>query len=110
MPVDERLKYAALYDDLRGAADIANAQTEVWHKFVPFEEEGPVSLEERRQLHSLISQARNLASAMDANWPVFLKEARDLGIKPEYPREWPDIRPYFAKRLCPRLLKAEAQP
>ena len=60
----------------------------------------------RRQLHSLISQARNLTSTMDANWPIFLKEARDLGIKPEYPREWPDFTPYIARSdLCKPLLK-----
>jgi hypothetical protein len=107
IPVDERLEYAALYDDLRGAADIANAQTEVWHKFVPFEVTGPLTLQERRQLHSLISQALNLSSAMDANWPVFLKEGRDLGIKPEYPREWPDFRPYIRRSdLCKPMLKS----
>lgn len=107
IPIEERLKYAALYDEFRLNADIAHAQTEVWHKFVPFEEPGPLTLEDRRQLHSLIEQAQNLRSALDLNWPSAVKEARDLGIKPEYPREWPDVRPYIPRfDLCKPILKS----
>jgi hypothetical protein len=74
---------------------------------VPFEEPGPLTLEERRQLHALISQARNLSSALDLNWPGEVKEARDLQIRGEYPREWPDMRPYIPRfDLCRPILKA----
>ena len=107
IPVEERLKYAALYDEFRLNAGIAQAQTDIWHKFVPFEEPGPLTLQDRRQLHSLISQARNLSSALDMNWPGTVKEAHDLGIKPEYPREWPDIRPYIARfDVCRTILNS----
>jgi len=107
IPVAERLKYAALYDEFRLNNEIAQAQTEIWHKFVPFEEPGPLTLEERRQLHSLISQARNLSSALDLNWPSTVKEAHDLGIEPEYPQEWPDIRPYIPRfDICKPILES----
>jgi hypothetical protein len=105
IPVEERLKYAALYDDMRGNAAIAHAQTEVWHKFVPFEVPGPLTLEDRRQLHSIIEQARNLSSALYFNWPSTVKEAHDLGVKAEYPSDWPDVRP-FIRDFCKPILKS----
>jgi hypothetical protein len=64
------LKYAELYDEFRNTDGVKQAQTAVWKRFVPFEEPGPLSLADWRELHAAIDDARGLDFAM----------ARELGI------------------------------
>ena len=107
LPVDVRLKYASLYDEFRSTEGIKQAQIAVWKKFIPFEEPGPLSLQDRRQLHSLIEDARGLSSALDGNWPFEKKEAAALRLRPEYPSDWPDFRKMIPNfDICKAILKA----
>ncbi len=87
--MDVRLKYAEFYDEFRNTDAVKLAQVAVWAKFVPFEEPGPLSLEDRRQLRSLIASARSLDATMATNWPVSQKLAEELGIKAELASEVP---------------------
>ena len=83
LPVDVRLKYAELYDEFRNTNALKGLQDSAWHKFVEFEEPGPLSLEDRRQLHGLIDAARSFDSAMEGNWPGSKKLGAALGIHPQ---------------------------
>jgi hypothetical protein len=106
LPVDVRLKYASLYDEFRTTEGIKQAQTAVWKKLVPFEEAGPLTLEDRRQLHSLIEDARGLSSALDGNWPYARKEGAELGLQPDYPPDWPDFKKMIPSfDICKPILK-----
>jgi hypothetical protein len=58
------LKYAELYDEFRNTDGVKQAQTAVWKRFVPFEEPGPLSLADWRELHAAIDDARGLDFAM----------------------------------------------
>jgi hypothetical protein len=95
LPLDIRLKYAELYDLYRTTSGIVLLQNEVWKKLAPFEEAGPLSLDDRRQLHALISDARGLDYAMMNNWPMALRLAGSLGIGPKM---LPEIHQY-AKQI-----------
>ena len=107
IPVEERLKYAQWYDEFHLTTNIEQAETETWHKFAPFEEPGPLTLEDRRQLHSLIVQARNLSSAMDVNWPFAQKLAASLRLKPEYPTGSSDFERFIPRfDICKPILKS----
>ena len=106
IPVEERLRYAQWYDEFRMTANIEAAETEIWHKFFPFEEAGPLTLEERRQLHALIVQARNLSSAMDTNWPSAQQFAAELGLKPQFSPGTPDLARFIPRfDICRPILK-----
>jgi hypothetical protein len=87
LPLDVRLKYAQLYDEFRNTDEIKEAQIAVWKTFVGFEEPGPLTLEDRRQLHAAIESARFLDFAMTTNWPSSLRHGAALGISPEIPPE-----------------------
>jgi len=87
LPPSVRLKYAELYDEFRATADVKAAQTEAWANLEPFDEPGPLDLADRRNLHALITRAGSLASAMDSNWPVALRDAAALGIEPHFEPE-----------------------
>jgi len=82
LPLDVRLKYAALYDLFRISDGVVNDQYAVWKKLVAYDVAGPLTLEDRRQLAALIDDARGLDSAMRINWPDTLKLGNELGIKP----------------------------
>jgi len=83
LPLDVRLKYAELYELFRTTQGIAQAQNAAWKKMAVFEEEGPLTLEDRRQLRALIDDAGGLRSALSLNWPETLKLASSLGIAPQ---------------------------
>lgn len=83
LPLDVRLKYAQLYELFRTTEGIAQAQNQTWKKLWVFDEEGPLTLEDRRQLHALINDAGGLRSALSGNWPEALKLAATLGIAPQ---------------------------
>jgi hypothetical protein len=107
LPVDVRLKYAQFYDEFRNTNGLVETQGQIWAKFLPFEEEGPLTLAERRQLHALIEGARGASYVMDANWPVSAKLAANLGIKAAYLPETREAMrqiPQFA--LCRPILKS----
>lgn len=84
LPLDVQLKYAQLYDEFRNTADIKTIQAEVWSGFIPFEQPGPLSLDDRRKLHTLIVRARNLDRTMEANWPVSENLGQALGLRAEF--------------------------
>jgi hypothetical protein len=107
LPLDVRLKYAELYDQFRTASGVEDAQFAVWKKLAAFEEPGPLSLADRRQLHGLILDARGLDSAMAGNWPVTRDLGKGLGIKPALPPEIADIGSHIPQfELCHPILKS----
>ena len=107
LPLDVRLKYAALYDEFRTASGVEEAQFAVWKKLAAFEEPGPLSLADRRELHVLIADAVGLGQAMAGNWPGTRDLGRALGIKPALPPEIADIDSHIPQfDLCKPILKA----
>jgi hypothetical protein len=107
LPLDVRLKYAKLYELFRTTEGIGQAQNQTWKKLVPFEEEGPLTLADRRQLHALIIHAAGLRYALSANWPDAVKLAASMGIAPEMePWEKPLARQMPQSVLCKPILKA----
>ena len=92
LPLDIRLEYAELYDEFRNTEGIKAAQSAVWKQFSRFEEPGPLTLADRRDLHALIADARGLDFAMESNWPVSRKLGAGLGIKAALPPEGVSLR------------------
>jgi hypothetical protein len=106
LPLNVRLKYAELYDIFRTTQGIILAQNELWKKFAPFEEVGPLTLDDRRQLHALISDARGLHYAMTGNWPPTVKLGASLGIKPKMlPEVYAAARQIPQFELCRSIIK-----
>jgi hypothetical protein len=106
LPMQARLKYAQLYDEFHNTNGVKQALSSAWAKLVPFEVPGPLTLEDRRQLHALIKAARADDITMASNWPVAQKLATPLGIKAEYPPEAPNLAeqiPTFP--ICKPILK-----
>jgi hypothetical protein len=85
LPLEAQLKYAELYDEFRNTDKNKERQQQYWSDFVPFEERGPLSLDDRRKLYALIVRARAMDRAMEGNWPVSASLARELGIHVEFP-------------------------
>ena len=96
LPLDIRLKYAELYDLYRTTSGIVLLQNEVWKKLAPFEEAGPLSLDDRRQTACVnFRRPWGHSHAMMNNWPMALRLARSLGIGPKM---LPEIHQY-AKQI-----------
>jgi hypothetical protein len=85
LPLDVQLKYAQLYDEFRNTEQIKTNQAQVWSDLIPFEEPGPLSLDDRRKLHSLIVRARSVDQVMESNWSFMKKLADAVGLKPQLP-------------------------
>lgn len=84
LPLDVQLKYAQLYDEFRNTAEVKTVQTQVWIGFIPFEQPGPLSLDDRRKLHTLIVRARNLDRTMEGNWPISERLGQALGLRAKF--------------------------
>jgi hypothetical protein len=107
LPLDVRLKYAQLYELFRTTEGIAQTQNETWKKMAVVEEPGPLTLDDRRQLHALIDDAGGLRFALSGNWPDVVRKAASLGIKPETePWEKELARQIPKTMLCQPILKA----
>jgi hypothetical protein len=111
LPMKAQLQYTELYDEFRNTQAMKDRQNAIWAKFVPFEEPGPLTLQERRELHSLIVAAKGADRNMETNWPVSRRLGDALGIKPGFPPDLPDIVqeiPNFP--ICKPILPASAKP
>jgi hypothetical protein len=107
LPLEVRLKYAQLYELFRTTEGIAQAQNVTWKKMAAFEEAGPLTLEDRRQLHALIDDAGGLRSALSGNWPATVKLAGSLGIRPQMEPSTKELgRQIPQSMLCKPILKA----
>ena len=107
LPLDVRLQYAQLYELFRTTEGISQAQNVTWKKMAAFEEEGPWTLDDRRQLRALIDDAGGLRYALSGNWPDVLQHATSLGIQPEMePWEKDMARGIPKSVLCRSILKA----
>lgn len=105
MPMAVRLQYGELYDEFRNTEVLKARQADTWAKMLPFEESGPLDLAERRQLHALIATARSVNDIMASNWPVSLRLAKALGIRPAYPSDVHDISAEVAAfEVCKPIL------
>jgi len=106
LPLEVRLKYAQLYELFRTTEGISQAQNVTWKKLATFEEEGPLTLEDRRQLRALIDDAGGLRVALSENWPDVVRRAASLGIRPEMePWEKEMARGIPRSMLCKPILK-----
>lgn len=106
LPLDVRLQYAQLYELFRTTEGISQAQNETWKKMAVFEEEGPWTLDDRRQLRALIDDAGGLRFALSANWPDVMQKAASLGIRPQMePWEREMARGIPKSILCKSILK-----
>jgi len=106
LPLDVRLKYAQLYELFRTTEGISETQNVTWKKMIGFEEDGPLTLEDRRQLHALIIDAAGLRVALSGNWPDALQKAASLGIKPQM-EDWEKAQARGIPKsvLCQPILK-----
>jgi len=106
LPLNVRLKYAKLYELFRTTQGISQAQNATWKKMAAFEEDGPLTLEDRRQLHALIDDAGGLRYALSGNWSPTVQLAASLGIRPVWEAWEKELAGQIPQSmLCKTILK-----
>lgn len=92
LPDDIRAKYAEFYDELGNNAQMMGRELDVWAKFAPYAEPGPLSLSERRTLRAAIAGAVYLNATIPANIAVAHEIVDVLGVETAKPEglsvEW----------------------
>ncbi len=82
MPLDQRLAYSYLYDELAFNFDLINQEREAWRSLARFNEVGQLSGEDARTLSELIWRADKIDEAIRFNAPDVQDRFARLGIAP----------------------------
>ena len=82
LPLQLRLRYGELYDELRDADALATHEVDVWRSLSQFDEPEPLDHSDRLRLRELLTRARQLDSSRRNGFVEITKLAQSLGIKP----------------------------
>ena len=85
LPAATRQKYAEFYDELANNELMRNREREGWMALVPYEQAGPLSIDDRRKLHSLSRALDRFNVAQKGNIEGSREIARALDIHPRKP-------------------------
>ena len=80
LPLNVRLRYGELYDELRDADRLGTLEVDVWRSLSQFDDPEPLDHSDRRQLQELLTRARQLDSSRRNGFTIITKLARSLGI------------------------------
>jgi hypothetical protein len=81
MPLETRLRYAAVYDSLENFSELQLSERDVWFAIGDFAGLADLSGPERARLHGLVSRAAAFDEALRANYPGMLNDFARLGVK-----------------------------
>lgn len=96
--LDNRLAYAAFYDNFTGYQIIGDRERQLWGKMLDFE--GAASLDQRDllRLRGLIERGRLASRLIDGNWPMISRRSAAFGIRP-----WEDKDIQASETVCEPL-------
>lgn len=89
LPREVRQKYAEFYDELENNWSDIQTENRDWGSLAPYREPGPISLEDRRAIRTIIGRIGNANETLEANVPISRKIARLLKVKAVQPDNLP---------------------
>lgn len=104
MPLQQRLAYAEIYDNLENAQRIQAAEREAWRDMAQFRVGGVLTPERRGRLEADIESARGASKAVAANEPIYRAPFDRLGIKAS-PRPQSDLIGVAQRAFCTPILR-----
>ncbi len=99
--LENRLAYAAFYDDFAGYQIIGDRERQLWGELLDFE--GAASLDQRDllRLRGLIERGRLASRLIDGNWPMLSRRSAAFGIRP-----WEEEDLQASETVCEPLMWA----
>jgi len=88
MPLEERLKFATLYDAAENNEVHRLAEREAWIALGDFDGATELSASDRMRLRGLINQVRYRHGRFQINSDAQFRFARELGIRPKWEPTW----------------------
>lgn len=85
LPAAARTKYAEFYDELANNEVVRIRERDAWTTLLPFEQAGPLSIDDRRKLHSTARMIARFNEVQQGNLQGSRMIAKALGIIPSKP-------------------------
>jgi hypothetical protein len=104
MPLQSRLAYASIYDDLANYEVHRVDERTAWQELGDFDDADHLGNADLMRLRGLVSRLRWLDSIILANWPEEAERGRALGIFPKRDRRDPPLN----RGVCSTFLPASA--
>ena len=82
LPLQVRINYGEMYDELRNIDAVRVQEREVWRSLSQFDQPEPLDHADRMRLRELLSRATQLDEATRYNFTYITNLARPLGIRP----------------------------
>lgn len=104
MPLEEKLTYAQVYDNLENSETIRQRETARWQSLGELQWAGPSTPERWGRIKGDLQALSRLNASTKANVDVYLAPFQKLGIRPGPLPEGVDVEPYI-KVFCSPMLK-----
>jgi hypothetical protein len=82
MPLEQRLKYAAIYGGLQTYDNLRLREAMIWQELYSYDQARSLTPTEVNNLRGLVLSAQSLDWSIDGNWRELKQQARELGIAP----------------------------
>ena len=82
LPMEQRLRYGELYDELRDAEALGTREIDVWRSLSQFDQDEPLDHSDRLRLRELVTRATQLDLSRRTGIATITKLARPLGVSP----------------------------
>jgi len=106
MPLNLRLAYSELYDQLENFKALNSREIEAWYALFPYDGATRLSAEEVNRLRGLILSARWTDRSIGLNYPMLVASAARLGIAPAPGRAKEIADRVMSTQLCGRGAEA----
>jgi len=105
LPLEARITYGELYDELKNQDVVRTGERDVWRDLGRFDQPEPLDHQDRMELRELLTRARQLDEAERSNAYYIRKMAAPLGIHPIADPDQPHLN--GESDFCKPLLAAE---
>lgn len=85
MPLEARLRYAAVYDSLENFSELQISERDVWFAIGDFAGLADVPAPELARLQGLVSRAAAFDEALSSNYPNIIRQFAQLGVTGDRP-------------------------
>jgi hypothetical protein len=102
LPLDVRLKYAEIYDELHNEDVVRLSERDVWRDMAQFDQPEALDHADRMRLRDLLTRARQLDVAERSNAAFIVRLAGRLGIHPVSDHDNPVLPTEFCQPLLAR--------
>jgi hypothetical protein len=97
IPLEERIKYAQIYGQIRALDQFAQREHGVWHELADFNGADQLDRHDLMRLRGLIAGLGRENRGVAYNLPVLDRQAAGLGLKPE---KLPSVDPKLQAAFC----------